>query len=381
MAILNVRCGTAARTCLRETGDFLVTRLLAIMAVAIYSLACASLPARGQADTGADSRCFPWQEFRDGACAAKPAPDTATPPTSQSRQLTTTPREDPPPPPPPPPVAAPVAPPPIPAPAPAPVAAVPMTILCDGGTVSGGACNCPAGYALLPAGSGSGGICARSHAENCRGGELTVGGVCLCSGRVTMSGETYALEFVGGKCVPKRCPERSYLRDGKCVASNDTRLSFTCRTGYIPDEGNPASGSGLHLHCVPDPTFCPPGTKQKGGACGKSAAIAIDCFADRCTCGPNADWVNYLCQCTAPYRNVNGSCVDAATAESGGSKLASKPEAQASEPPPRRKACGRGMVRTRSGACVVARQRLPDPGAVVPYYERAYRYPGAYPMQ
>ena len=57
-----------------------------------------------------------------------------------------------------------------------------------------------------------------------------------------------------------------------------------------------------------------------------------------------------------------------ATADSGG-----KPEL-ASEPSPKQKACGRGMVRTRSGACVAARPRLPDAGELGIYYQRAQRY-------
>ena len=83
----------------------------------------------------------------------------------------------------------------------------------------------------------------RSDAENCRGGVLTVAGVCLCDGRVTMSGEPYALEFLTGKCVPKRCPDQTYLKEGKCVASSDTRFSFTCRTGYIPDDASASTAA------------------------------------------------------------------------------------------------------------------------------------------
>jgi hypothetical protein len=210
----------------------------------------------------------------------------------------------------------------------------------------------------------------RSNAENCRGGVLTVAGVCLCDGRVTMSGETYALEFLAGKCVPKRCPDSSYLREGKCVASNDTRFSFTCRTGYIPDD-HIASTATDGLRCVPDPTFCPGEAKRKDGSCAKTSAIGIACFEGRCTCGPNADWANYLCQCTAPYRNVNGVCVTTSTAavdEKG------KPELQSTEPSPKRKACPRGTVRTQSGNCVAARPRVPSAGEIGVYYERAQRY-------
>src|SRR5262249_38509779 len=168
----------------------------------------------------------------DGACVAKPSQAPG-----QSRQLTTTPRDDPPAevpvaPPTPPVAAAPVAPlppplataplPPPPPVAAAPVAAAPAAILCDGRPPRGSTCNCPGGYTLLPATSGSGGTCVRSNAENCRGGVQTVAGICLCDGRVTMSGETYALEFVSGKCVPKRCADQTYLKGGKCGASKDT---------------------------------------------------------------------------------------------------------------------------------------------------------------
>jgi hypothetical protein len=341
--------------------DFVVARLLTLLAILICGVLVA--PPASVAQSDQENRCFPWQEFRDGACVAKPAQET--PPSSQSRQLTTTPRDDPPPAPPT------VAPPPIPPPLPAPVAAVPINVFCDGGTVSGSTCSCPAGYTLLPATSGSGGTCVRSNAENCRGGVQTVAGICLCDGRVTMSGESYALEFLSGKCVPKRCADRSYLKEGKCVASNDTRFSFTCRTGYIPDQTTPSTAA-TGLHCLPDPTFCPAELKQKNGSCGKSPAIAIDCFEGRCTCGPNADWVNYLCQCTAPYRNVNGTCVSGAVADTG-DKHGGKPEL-ASEPSPKQKACARGMVRTRSGACVAGRPRLPDAGELGVYYQRAQRY-------
>ena len=340
------------------------------MAISICSALLAPLSSFAQSDQ--ENRCYPWQELRDGACIAKDAP------AGQSRQLTTTPRDDapaaapalmaPPPPPPPTPPVPPVA-------AVPPVAPPPVAILCDGGTASGGTCSCPGGYTLLPASSGRGGTCVRRDAENCRGGVQTVGGICLCDGRVTMSGEVYALEFLAGKCVPKRCPDKTYLRDGKCVAATDTRFSFTCRTGYIPDDASSGTAA-TGLRCVPDPTFCPADTKRRDGTCGKPSAIAIDCFEGRCTCGPNADWVNYLCQCKAPYRNVNGTCVSA----SASTDEKNKPELQSTEPSHKPKGCPRGTVRTHSGNCVAARPRVPDAAELGVYYQRAQRYRD-YPLQ
>ncbi|HEY0849778.1 MAG TPA: hypothetical protein VGD96_07685, partial [Bradyrhizobium sp.] len=85
------------------------------------------------------------------------------------------------------------------------------------------------------------------------------------------------------------------------------------------------------------------------------------------------DWVNYLCQCTAPYRNVNGACV---TASATAADDKGKPELQSTEPSSRKsKTCPRGTVRTQSGSCVAAvRPRLPSTGELDVYYERAQRY-------
>jgi hypothetical protein len=249
------------------------------------------------------------------------------------------------------------------------------SVVCGGGVMNNGVCTCPAGFNLMQANgnvAGSG-TCVRTNAENCLGGELTVTGTCFCNGRVTMSGETYALEFVGGKCVPKRCPEHSYLKDGKCVPASDRGFGFTCRTGYLPDEANPGTAA-TGLHCVPDPTFCAPGDKHRDGSCPKSSAIAIDCFEAKCMCGdPHADWVNYLCQCSAPYRNVNGACVsNVAEPRNRGPEEKTKPD-QANEPseePERhRHGCGRGLIRSH-GACVALRRRYPADVLVNPqqYY-------------
>jgi hypothetical protein len=94
-------------------------------------------------------------------------------------------------------------------------------VACTGGELTNGGCVCPAGFKVRPMDNGTnGGICVRTDAENCLGGELTVGGTCLCNGQVVMSGETYLLEYINGKCVPKRCPVQTQWRDGRCVAQS-----------------------------------------------------------------------------------------------------------------------------------------------------------------
>ncbi|OAE98571.1 hypothetical protein AYJ54_34020 [Bradyrhizobium centrolobii] len=202
-----------------------MTRFAAAICLGLGLGLCALAPWPGQTqDSATADRCFPWQEFHNGVCVAKPAP---------------------------------LAPPPLPAaPAPSPplnssigptergdsanppacpanshfdpagggcVADAPArpvtprtltTITCNGGMASNGQCVCPAGFDLMPAGSDPGGTCVRTHAENCLGGAMTVSGQCLCTGQVTMSGQVYDLEFSKGKCVPKRCP-----REGPCATA------------------------------------------------------------------------------------------------------------------------------------------------------------------
>jgi len=92
--------------------------------------------------------------------------------------------------------------------------------VCDGGRVTNGGCACPAGFDLLPNSDNAGGTCVKYHAETCLGGGLTVGGKCLCDGQVVMSGETYLLEYVRGKCLPRPCPVQTFLKDGKCVGTS-----------------------------------------------------------------------------------------------------------------------------------------------------------------
>jgi hypothetical protein len=171
----------------------------------------------GQAqDSEPADRCFPWQEFRSGVCVAKSVPLSPAPPPAAQEPS------------------------PPPAPADSRATTIPLvcppnshvdggacitdvpptppraliTITCNGGTTSNGQCTCPAGFQLMPAGADSGGTCVRTNAENCLGGQMTVTGVCLCDGQVTMSGQVYDLEFSRGRCVPKRCP-----RDGPCVTA------------------------------------------------------------------------------------------------------------------------------------------------------------------
>jgi hypothetical protein len=369
-----------------------MTRFSAALAISICWLLFIAIPAMAQSDQGIDSgegKCFPWQEYQAGQCVAKSTPPPATAPT--------------------------------------PVVAMPCaggasdasgqcvcpanthldaasgncladivttirkandSVVCDGGRVSDGKCSCPAGFNLLPANSNvaGSGTCVRTNAANCLGGDLTVAGTCFCNGRVTMSGETYALELVGGKCVPKRCPLYTYLKDGKCIGTSDKAFGFTCRTGYIPDEANPGTAAS-GLHCLPDPTFCAPVEKRRNGDCPKSSAVAIDCFEGKCVCGDShADWVNYLCQCAEPYRNVNGTCVsDVADpgARKPGEKIGSDQSGEPSEETARRhRSCGRGMVRAHAG-CVPARRRYPVgvyegvPPGLAGYPEQYYVSPGS----
>ena len=331
-----------------------------------------------------EGKCFPWPEFREGNCVTKstPEPSDSTPPAIPTRCAGGT----------------------IDAsgqcacPAdthldgesgncladPKPVRKASDTVVCDGGTLTDGKCACPGGYDLMPANGtmAASGTCVKTDAANCQGGELTVAGTCFCNGRVTMSGENYALELVGGKCVPKRCPEHSYLKDGKCVASGDSNFAFTCRTGYIPDEANPGT-AGSGLHCLPDPTFCDASVKRRNGSCPKSSAVAIDCFEAKCVCrDPHADWVNYLCQCAEPYRNANGACVSDAADHGGPAREQAGSVDKPGEPPDEqaspRRSCGRGMIRSH-GTCVAARRRYragvfeqgaPGPGYPGEYYLR-----------
>jgi hypothetical protein len=110
-------------------------------------------------------------------------------------------------------------------------------IVCDGGTATNGGCACPRGFDLMPAaGNAGGGACVRTNADNCLGGELTAGGKCICSGQVTMDGETYLLEYSGGKCLPMRCPVTA-LHNGKCGAA-----TTSVQPGAESDgKGRPAS--------------------------------------------------------------------------------------------------------------------------------------------
>jgi hypothetical protein len=87
--------------------------------------------------------------------------------------------------------------------------------------VINGGCACPAGFHVMPiSGIAAGGRCVKTDADNCLGGELTVTGICQCNGQVRMSGDVYLLEFVRGKCVPKRCPVQTVLKDGRCLATS-----------------------------------------------------------------------------------------------------------------------------------------------------------------
>jgi len=223
-----------------------MTRILAATAILICLAFSMSRPAHAQSNSATDSGCFPWQVFRNGQCVAKP---------SQS---------------PPPPLPTPAEPPP--AVAPPPVLASPCldggyrnasgqcvcpastraddasgrclsdivtrrpeNIVCDGGTLSNGTCLCPSGFNLMAAtGGAGGGTCVRTDAENCLGGALTVSGKCMCNGQVTMSGETYLLEYSRGKCLPMRCPVTALLRDGKCGSTSSAEPASEPESKPLP---------------------------------------------------------------------------------------------------------------------------------------------------
>ncbi len=224
-----------------------MTRFSAAAVILGWLAFFSSLPAIAQSDP---SQCFPWQEFKNGACIAKPsqAPPPLPPPAaalpdscfdgarSLSPQCTcpinthieggrcTADAVGPPAIPAAPVAVAPPIPPPLPPALPSSTRKADEALLCDGGTASGGRCVCPAGYIVMPprgGGGDGGGTCVRTDASNCLGGELTVNGACMCNGQVIMSGETYLLEYNNGKCVPKRCPVSTEMRSGKCLSMSD----------------------------------------------------------------------------------------------------------------------------------------------------------------
>lgn len=213
-----------------------MTRIFATTAFLICLSVSISFPAYSQANSGTDSGCFPWQEFRNGQCVAKPTNSPPPPPPAAPAPAVA------------PPAVTPPAPPEPPSSAASPClegsfrnsagqctcptgmhadtangrcagdSAVqrPQNTVCDGGTLSNGTCICPSSFNLMrAAGNAAGGTCVRTDAENCQGGELTVSGHCMCNGQVIMSGETYLLEYSNGKCLPMSCPVGA-MKDGKC---------------------------------------------------------------------------------------------------------------------------------------------------------------------
>jgi hypothetical protein len=254
-----------------------MTRSFAAAAIAVLWLVFNSLPACAQSneDSSSDLQCFPWQEMRNGQCVAKPAgapqpsapvPAIAPPAAPQLstdpcglRSLSTQCRcpaathldassgtcvAD------------------APVPPTTPTVTPGTAIACNGGAVTNDVCICPSGFHLMSTdgSAANGGTCIKTHADNCLGGELTVDGTCLCTGRVVMSGEAYGLEYVNGKCLPKRCPEQTVLRDGKCLAVSTTAPEpHTTKPAAVKeadeeDEDRRRCGRGMihtHTGCVP----------------------------------------------------------------------------------------------------------------------------------
>ena len=269
-----------------------MTRVFAGAAIAVVLVVFGSGPARAQAneDSSSDLQCFPWQEMKGGRCVAKPA---TAPPVAPAASPTLAPA-------PAPEVStdpcglrglstpcncpaathldaasgtcvadAPVRPSPAAVTPIAPVAPT-VAIVCTGGTVTNGTCVCPSGFNLMSTDGNpaNGGTCVKTHADNCLGGELTVSGTCLCTGQVVMSGETYGLEYVNGKCVPKRCPEQTVLKGGRCVAISTTAAApdvqpkpAAPKAADEEDEHRRRCGKGMvrtHAGCAPARHRYPP---------------------------------------------------------------------------------------------------------------------------
>lgn len=241
-----------------------MTRAFAAAALAIVLAASVSLPAHAQSDqdTSSTGECFPWQELRNGACVSRPNPAPIPPPaplaadpcSGGTRNLSAR----------------------CPCPASthpdpasgkcvadaAAIVAPTKPVVCDGGTVANGACQCPAGFSVMPASGGAnGGTCLKMHAENCIGGALTVSGACLCTSQVVMDGLTYDLELRNSKCVPKRCPVETVLEGGKCIASSAAAATPPeVKTNATSPEKPPAEGAD-HRH------DCPRGTLRTHAGC------------------------------------------------------------------------------------------------------------------
>jgi len=243
-----------------------MTRFIAAIWLAFGLCAVAPGPSLAQ-DLAQDDtqRCFPWQEFRNGVCVAKPArpappPFPAAPdagPAAQGVPIQAAPDQ-----------VAPSQATPAPvqpncpisthldattgncvadaAPPPPPPARVLTLVACDGGTVVDGQCACPAPFKLMTDDPARGGTCVRSDAENCLGGEMTVAGQCLCDGQVTMSGQVYDLELLKGKCVPKRCP-----RDGACAATGTSEPGNRPSPRLSSDHGCSRGMLATRSGCVP----------------------------------------------------------------------------------------------------------------------------------
>jgi hypothetical protein len=101
----------------------------------------------------------------------------------------------------------------------------------------------------MPASDTEGGTCAHANADNCLGGEMTAGGKCICSGQVTMDGETYLLEYTNGKCLPMRCPVTA-LHHGKCGAATTSAQPAPRKEVKEVKETRDASDEDEHRrHC------------------------------------------------------------------------------------------------------------------------------------
>jgi len=175
--------------------------------------------------------------------------------------------------------------------------------------------------------------------------------------------------------VPTRTADEPILCDGGTASEG----RCVCPSGYI---AMPPRGGGSGGTCVrTDAANCQGGELTVSGNCMCNGQVIMsgETYLLEYT---NGKCVPKLCPVSTEMRD--GKCISlsavtpAPAPEPKAKPKLAKEEAEDDEP---RRGCGRGMVRTRSGNCVIARRKMPDIPRGYSQYYRHYRLPGsaAYP--